>query len=235
MHIAIVEDEKVCTSILEQHLQRFQEETNTEIQHHSYTNSMDFLATYQPVWDLLLLDIEMPMMDGLTLAHKIREMDTNVLIIFVTKMAQYAMAGYAVSALDYVLKPVNYYAFSMKLRKVQNLLQTKQQHFLVVQGNGFIRKMEVGMIRYIEVLGHTLTYHTPQGVISSTGSRSIRELEVELHPNGFARCNQCYLVNLKYVQSVEKDTVVLQGGECLSISRNRKKAFMQALLAYWGG
>ena len=152
MHIAIVEDEKACTSILEQHLQRFQEETNTEIQHRSYTNSMDFLATYQPVWDLLLLDIKMPMMDGLTLAHKIREMDTNVLIIFVTKMAQYAMAGYAVSALDYVLKPVNYYAFSMKLRKVQNLLQTKQQHFLVVQGNGFIRKMEVGMIRYIESL-----------------------------------------------------------------------------------
>ena len=171
MRIAIVEDEKECTAILEQHLQRFQKENNIEIQHRSYTNGMDFLAAYQPVWDLLLLDIEMPMMDGLMLAHKIREMDTDVLIIFVTKMAQYAMAGYEVSALDYVLKPVNYYAFSMKLRKVQNLLQTKQQHFLVVQGNGFVRKMEVGMIRYIEVLGHTLTYHTPQGMISSIGKR----------------------------------------------------------------
>lgn len=235
MHIAIVEDEIECTNILEKHLQRFQEENKAEIQYRSYTNSMDFLATYQPIWDLILLDIEIPMMDGLTLAHKIRETDTNVLIIFVTKMAQYAMAGYEVNALDYVLKPVNYYAFSMKLRKVQNLLQTRQQHFLVVQGNGFIRKIEVGIIRYIEVLGHTLTYHTPQGVISSTGSRSIRELEEELIPNGFARCNQCYLVNLKYVQSVEKDNVILQGGECLSVSRNRRKAFMQALLTYWGG
>lgn len=235
MHIAIIEDEKKCIDILEKHLQRFQRENNADIQYHSYANSMDFLANYKATWDLLLLDIEMPMMDGLMLAHKIREIDTDVLIIFVTKMAQYAMAGYEVSALDYVLKPVNYYAFSMKLRKVQNLLQTRHQHFLVVHGNGFIRKIEVGIIRYIEVLGHTLTYHTPQGVISSTGSRSIQKLEEELIPNGFARCNQCYLVNLKHVQSVEKDNVILQDGECLSVSRNRRKAFMQALLTYWGG
>lgn len=97
-----------------------------------------------------------------------------------------------------------------------------------------VRKINVDSIRYIDILGNTMTYHTPQGVISSTGFKSIRELENEPSSSGFVRCNQCYLVNLQYVQSVEKDTVILTGGECLSISRNRRKNFMQVLLDYWG-
>lgn len=234
MHIAIAEDEKECTDVLTEYLSLFGQENNVEIQCRTYQNGMELLSSYQPVWDLLLLDIEMPLMDGLTLAHKIREIDPNVMIVFITKTAQYAMAGYEVAALDYILKPVNYYAFSLKMRRALSILQTRQQRHLVVQGNGFIRKITLDTIRYIDVLGHTITYHTPQGTISSTGSTSIRVLESDLAPNGFVRCSQCYLVNLQYVQSVEKDTVVLTGGECLGISRNRRKPFMQALLDYWG-
>lgn len=234
MHIAIVEDEKEYTDVLTEYLSVFGRENNTDMKYRLYNNRMEFLSSYQPVWDLLILDIEMPLMDGVTLAHRIREIDQNIIIIFITKMAQYAMAGYEVAALDYILKPVNYYAFSMKMRRVLNLLQTKQQRCLVVQGNNFVRKINVDSIRYIDILGHTMTYHTPQGVISSTGSKSIHELENELSSSGFVRCNQCYLVNLQYVQSVEKDTVILTGGECLSISRNRRKQFMQILLEYWG-
>lgn len=234
MRVAIAEDEKECTKVLIEYLEAFGKENDVDIHSFTYENGMQLLSAYQEEWDLLLLDIEMPLMDGLKLAHKIREMDTNVLIIFITKMAQYAMAGYEVAALDYLLKPVNYYAFSMKMRRVVELLQTRQQKHLVVQGNGFIRKLAVETIRYMEVSGHTISYHTPQGVISATGSRSIRELEEQLSANGFARCSQCYLVNLEYVQSVEKSTVVLMGGECLNISRSRRKPFMQALLDYWG-
>lgn len=229
-----MEDEKDSTSILIEHLSVFSRENNIDMQYRQYTNGMDFISSYQPIWDLLLLDIEMPLMDGLTLARKIREIDQNVLIIFITKMAQYAMVGYEVSALDYILKPINYHAFAMKLRRVVNLMQTKQQKCLIVQENSFIQKIAINSIRYIDVLGHTITYHTPQGIISSTGSKSLKELENELISNGFVRCNKCYLVNLQYVQSVEKDIVVLVGGECLSISRSRKKNFMQSLLDYCG-
>ena len=232
--IAIVEDEQPFADELAEYITRFSQEYQAAVQCQHFKSSVTFLSSYQPVWDLLLLDIEMPNMDGMTLAHKIREIDQNVLLIFITKVAKYAMAGYEVAALDYVLKPVNYDAFSMKLRRVLSLLETKQKNHIVIQGNGFVRKIPVKTIRYIDVLGHTISYHTPQGIISSTGAKSIRELECELLPDGFCKCNQCYLVNLRYVRSVEKDTVVLIDDECLSISRNRKKPFMQALLDFWG-
>ncbi len=234
MRIAIVEDEQPFADQLIEYIARFSKEYQTEIQCQHFKSSVSFLSSYQPIWDLLLLDIEMPNMNGLMLAHKVREIDQNVLLIFITKVAKYAMAGYEVAALDYVLKPVNYYAFFMKLRRVLSLLETKQKNHLIIQGNGFVRKIPVETIRYIDVLGHTISYHTPQGIISSTGAKSIRKLESELLPDGFCKCNQCYLVNLRYVQSVEKDTAVLTDGECLNISRNRKKPFMQALLDFWG-
>ncbi len=234
MRIAIVEDEQPFADQLIEYIARFSKEYQTEIQCQHFKSSVSFLSSYQPIWDLLLLDIEMPNMNGLMLAHKVREIDQNVLLIFITKVAKYAMAGYEVAALDYVLKPVNYYAFFMKLRRVLSLLETKQKNHLIIQGNGFVRKISVETIRYIDVLGHTISYHTPQGIISSTGAKSIRKLESELLPDGFCKCNQCYLVNLRYVQSVEKDTAVLTDGECLNISRNRKKPFMQALLDFWG-
>ncbi len=234
MRIAILEDEQLFADELAGYIARFGEEYQTAVQCRHFQSGATFLSAYQPVWDLLLLDIEMPGMDGMTLARKIREIDQNVLLIFVTKVAKYAMAGYEIAALDYVLKPINYYAFSMKLRRVLHLLETRQKKHIVIQGNGFIRKIPAETIRYIDVLGHTISYHTPQGTLSSTGAKSIRELERELLPEGFCKCNQCYLVNLQYVQSVEKDLVVLTEGEKLSISRNRKKAFMQALLDFWG-
>ena len=234
MRIAIIEDEQPFADELAEHITRFSQEYPSEIQYQYFKSSVSFLSSYQPVWDLLLLDIEMPGMDGMTLAHKVREIDQNVLLIFITKVAKYAMAGYEVAALDYVLKPVNYYVFSMKLRRVLSLLETRQKNHIVIQGNGFVRKVPVETIRYIDVLDHTISYHTPHGILSSTGAKSIRELENELLPDGFCKCNQCYLVNLQYVQSVEKNTVVLAGGECLSISRSRKKPFMQALLDFWG-
>ncbi len=234
MHIAIIEDEPSFAEELSEYITLFGEQYQTTMQCQHFKSGVAFLSAYQPVWDLLLMDIEMPNMDGITLAHKIREIDPQVLLIFITKMPKYAIAGYEVAALDYVLKPINYYALSIKLRRALSLLETKQKNHLVIQGNGFIRKIPVETIQYIDVFSHTISYHTHLETISSTGTTSIRELEKKLSPDGFCKCNQCYLVNLQHVHSVEKDTVVLTGGERLKISRNRKKPFMQALLDFLG-
>lgn len=234
MRIAIIEDEQSFADELSEYITRFDEQYQTTTQCQHFKSGITFLSAYQPVWDLLLLDIEMPNMDGLTLARKVREIDPQVLLIFITKVPNYAIAGYEVAALDYILKPINYYALSMKLERALSLLETKQKNHIIIQGNGFIRKIPMETIQYIDVFSHTISYHTHQEIISSTGSKSIRELEKELSPNGFCKCNQCYLVNLQHVHSVEKDTVILTDGERLKISRNRKKPFMQALLDFLG-
>ena len=78
---------------------------------------MDILENYRPVYDIVFLDVEMKHLDGMETARRIRALDADVVLIFITNMAQYAIKGYAVGALDYVLKPVPYFAFSQQLQK----------------------------------------------------------------------------------------------------------------------
>lgn len=234
MRIAIVEDNPESAKLLQSYLTRFGQESDIEISTRIFSNGVDFMTPYLHTWDLILLDIEMPFMDGLTVARQIRTMDTEVLIIFITHMAQYAIAGYEVNALDYILKPVSYIALNMKLKRAAHLIEARQTRYIVVQNGETCRKVFLNTIRYVEVFNHTLYFHTTDNDISSTGSKTIKLLEEELTPYGFFRCHQGYLVNLHHVTSFTKTQVYLNTEE-LPISRNRRKTFLQALMTYWEG
>ena len=132
MRTAIIEDIAENTKILLNHLQQYEKETGISIHITSFQNGMDFISDYHPVWDLILLDIEMPLMNGIETARKIRQLDPDVLIIFVTCMAQYAIEGYSVRALDYILKPVHYYSFASKMDQVMEILATRQKKKLII-------------------------------------------------------------------------------------------------------
>lgn len=235
MRVAIVEDDPSSARQIQMFLEKFGKESSVQISCAVYGDGQDFLSHYQSQWDLILFDIEMPVMDGLSAAREIRKKDPSVLIIFITQMAQYAIHGYEVSALDYILKPLNYYSFSIKMKRVLRILAKYEPGFLAFQSGGIWKKMSLDAIFYIEVFNHTILYHTQEGDYSSTGTKTIRQLETELSGSGFARCNQSYLVNLRHVESLEQNTMILHGGSALRVSRNRRKTFMQALLTYWGG
>jgi len=89
-------------------------------------------------------------------------------------------------------------------------------------------------INYIEVYNHTLLYHTAGGSFSSTDGKSMRRLADDLKDDGFALCNQCYLVNLHRVEALDRDSITMKSGERLKISRNRYKEFKHLLISYWG-
>ena len=229
MRTAIIEDIAENTEILQSNLQRYEKETGTPIQITSFQNGMDFITDYHPVWDLILLDIEMPLMNGIETARKIRQMDPDVLIIFITCMAQYAIEGYSVRALDYVLKPVHYYSFSSKLDQVTDILATRQKKKILIHTrNGHI-SLPPEQLLYVEVQNHTLCYHTQQDLLYTTGNQSLSRLAEELSDYGFARCHQAFLVNLHYVIRYDKNNVCLSR-DTLPISRTYYKTFTQALL-----
>ena len=234
MHVAIVEDNNSEAKILEEYLTHFSKENGTEINCTRFQDGKEFLDGYRHKWDLILLDIEMPVMNGMEAARKIRQIDTEVVIIFITQMAQYAIEGYSVNALDYVLKPINYTMFAMKMRRVLHELGTKQTEFLVLQKKTEIYKLPLKEIQYIEVYGHTIVYHTVEADISITSSRTIKQTEAELSGKGFSRCHQCFLVNLYHVNKYDKEEVWV-GNKRIPVSRNRRKNFLQALMEYWGG
>ena len=229
MHIAIIEDMIKNTEILQNYLQQYGRETNTPIQIASFQNGMDFITDYHPVWDLILLDIEMPLMNGIETARKIRQMDPDVLIIFITCMAQYAIEGYSVRALDYVLKPVHYYSFSSKLDQVREILASRQKKKILIHTRTEHVSLLPEQLLYVEVQDHTLCYHTKQDLLYATGNQSLSRLTEELSDCGFARCHQAFLVNLQYVVRYDKNSVCL-ATDTLPISRTYYKAFTQALL-----
>lgn len=228
LRIAVVEDDQNYAMQIVGYLERFAGENQSDIRIQRFQDGMEIAEDYKPVYDIIFLDIEMPLLDGMSTAERIRQQDPDVLMIFITNLAQYAIRGYGVNALDYVLKPVNYAAFAMKLQKACRILSKRETRYVILTDEQEIRKVPVSNIRYIEVADHQLIYHTVEGDFYEFGT--LRKLESELG-DSFARCNHCYLVNLAYVDGTKEDCILV-GKDTLKISRAKKKQFMQMLSDY---
>ena len=124
-HIAIVEDEIEYQEQLKEYLKTYQAEHNLEFQVSVYNDGAEILEGYSPRFDIILLDIEMPKVNGMDAAEQIRTMDESVVLMFITNMASYAIRGYGVGALDFVMKPINYYTFSMKMTRALKRVKQK--------------------------------------------------------------------------------------------------------------
>ena len=231
IRIAIVEDEPEYARQLEQFLQRYAAENNQPIQTVCFSDGDEIALNYKPDYDIILLDVQMKFMDGMTAAEIIRQSDPEVVIIFITNMAQYAIRGYAVDALDYVLKPVSYFAFTQRLERAVARMKRRERKYLVIPVKGGSQKVDVSLLYYVESQGHTLLYHTAAGVYSSTGT--MKEVEARLEGLHFFRGNNGYLINLEHVDGVQ-DGSALVHGEQLQLSRPRRAAFMEALTNYLG-
>ena len=196
-----------------------------------YSDGDQIVNKYKSQYDIILMDVEMKFMDGMSAAEEIRKIDTEVVIIFITNMAQYAIRGYAVDALDYVLKPVSYFAFSQRLNRAISRMKKRETKIIMVNMKGGMVRINVANIYYIESQGHTLILHTILGNYETTGK--MKEMEEKLAEMNFCRGNKGYLINLQHVERIQ-DGCALVKGENLTLSRARRKVFMEALTRYWG-
>jgi len=215
-HIAVVEDSAQDRAVLDSYLEKYQQEKNCHFQITHFSDGDEIALGYKGGYDLILMDIEMTFMDGMSAAEEIRRADPEVLIIFITNSPQYAIKGYAVQALDYILKPLSYYAFCQRMNHVRDLLGRRQKHFLTVPCAGGVQK---------------LLFHTKQGEVHSTGS--MRDVEQKLPPENFFRSSKAYLVNLEHVDGIQDEDAIVNG-ERVQISRAKRKAFLAALNHYMG-
>ena len=197
-----------------------------------FSDGVEILDAYRPVYDIVLLDVEMKHLDGMETARRIRELDRDVVLLFITNMAQYAIKGYAVGALDYVLKPVPYFAFSQQLQKAEEKLRRRARHYLAVPVEGGLRRLDTAQIYYMESEGHRVHFYTEEGEFSAPGA--LKTFEEKLADLPFARCNSGYLVNLAQVKSVQQGLAQVGPYE-LQVSRPKRKSFLAALADYIGG
>lgn len=229
LRIAVVEDDKTYAAQLKEYLVRYGTEKNQKISVALFPDGEDIVTDYSAEFDIILMDVEMTFMDGMTTAERIREKDNEVVIIFITNMPQYAIQGYKVDALDYVLKPISYFAFSQRIDRALTRVKKKEATYITVAQKGGKKKLNVDKICYVEVRDHDLIYHSTKGDIVTKSS--MKEAEDTLGGTKFFRCNRCYLVNLEYVEDFRGNNVTV-ASDVIQVSRARKKAFMDALNDY---
>ena len=232
INAAVVEDDDKDAEALRGMLERYGKERGVRFEVTRYRDAISFIDAYRPVFGIVFMDIELPDYDGLTAAKKLRELDSVVMIIFVTNMAQFAVNGYEVQAFDFVVKPLSYGNLSLKLDRASSRLAGDESRKVSIYTPDGARIVSVSDIMYVEVMGHKVIWHTAGGDISLCGS--LKKIEAQLNGGDFVRINSCYIVNLRYVTYVKSNSLICNGDE-LTISQSRRRDFLRAMTEFLEG
>lgn len=229
VHIALVEDDPGCREQLSGYLDRYAQESGEKFKVQSFEDGDNIISSYRAQYDIILMDIQMKFVDGMTAAREIRELDDQVLIIFITSLAAYAVKGYEVDALDYVLKPISYVAFAKSMDRAMRRLRRRKCSYVFINNKNGTQRVDCARIYYIEANGHSLSYYTADGTLTGTGT--MKEVESSLSKNYFFRCGKGVLVNLEHVERVVEGDAVVHG-TTVQVSRARRKEFLAAFNRY---
>lgn len=232
LHIAICDDEKEFAAHLKELIRRYAEETGEEIKVTLFYDGMELTERYDPTIDLIFLDIQMKLLDGLHTAERIRQMDERVSIIFLTTLIQYGLEGYKYQAANYIIKPLKYVRLKAELGQWIKKRRKEDTPSIVVSNDTGKYKIFLNSLRFVETFNRNLLLHTEQENIICY--KSMKELEGILKGQGFFRCHSSYIVNLYYVKGVKKLEIELITGEKIPISQPKRKEFMEQLAGYWG-
>lgn len=233
-HIAIVEDEPEAGDVLASFIARYADEKDTELTVTRFGNAMDFELTHQR-FDLVFMDIQMPGINGMEAAQLMRTYDTETPIIFVTNLAQYAVKGYEVDALDFIVKPVSYFDFRMRMDKAMRRIRRNGGRSIAIGTRDGMRVVALSDIAYVEVSKHDLSYHLvgEESPLVVYGSLVAFEQEVEGGP--FVRISNSCLVNMNRVRAVRGNELVMHDGTVLYFSRSKKREAVATITSFLGG
>ncbi len=191
---------------------------------HRYGSANDLLEALQTgcQYDIMFLDIVMGDLNGISLAEKIRAMGIQAIIVFVTSTKEYALEGYRVLALQYLLKPVQETELEALFETAYALIKSRRSGgSLLIHTRQDYRRIPYDEIEYIEQVNRKAVVHTFTKTLGS--DRTLRELHQTLPQNIFLRCHQGYVVNLQQVASLSASHLKLRNGTSLPVSRSHAK------------
>ncbi|MDD2957090.1 MAG: LytTR family DNA-binding domain-containing protein [Lachnospiraceae bacterium] len=223
MKLAIVDDDEQCRRQVVEFVRTYMKNTKQDIEVEAYSLAINFISEYRSDCDVIFLDVEMPHMDGISAAKKIREVDKYVPIIFLTSYSQYAINGYEVNAIDYVMKPLTYFVFEMKLKKALKFTQRRVNEDVVIVTKQGVLRLPNSEIMFACSEGNNTAYHTVNGIYRER--MTMRDTAKKFKGSNIAFCSSGCLINLSFVTRVVKDVVYL-GDIQLQISRSKRKEFI---------
>ncbi|MBQ6463778.1 MAG: response regulator transcription factor [Pseudobutyrivibrio sp.] len=233
MNIAVVDDNLNDRKMILDYLSQFFNESGVDYTTSTFEDGVSFLKDYSFSYDFIIFDIDMPQMSGIDTAKELRKKDSNVTIMFVTNMPQYALEGYSVEAVDYVLKPLSYPDFRLKMKKATRyILRNSVKKVTINTTEEGLITVDSSDIYYVESKLHYIYYHTKKGIYKMRAK--LTEVEDILLPYHFARSGGSFLINLAYLEKIDGNEIVI-AGETLPLSRRMKASLMSAFTKYMGG
>ena len=231
--VAIVDDSSVDAAFVEEIFNTWATNRQVMVQPERFDSAEMFLFRYaeDKAWDVLLLDIEMGAMDGVSLAKKIRQDNESAQIVFITGYADYISEGYEVAALHYLMKPVNKDKLFAVLDRAIVALQ-KADRVILLPTNGEVLRIPVSQVQYVEAFSHAVAITTQIDTIQV--KMPISKIEKMLG-EGFVRCHRSYLVGLKHISRISKSEVILDSGKVLPLSRSAAAIVHKAFISYYTG
>lgn len=230
--VAVVDDDADARGRLRGFATRFASEQDVDVDVTMLPSAVELLHHYRPEYDIIFLDIEMDDVDGVRAARVIRETDASTILIFVTNMAQLAIKGYEVEALDFIVKPIDYYSFAMVMRKALQRMERRRGRSVSLFTRGTLQVVPMDRIDYVEVRDHYITYHTADGDIRVKGSLS--DAETQLSNGNFLRCNRWYLANVDNITGISGNLITVGTGT-IEVSRSKKQEILHAVTRSMGG
>lgn len=227
--IAVCDDSNADSSYVAQLLAKWAKDRNLEISVAQFPSAESFLFRYaeDKNWDILLLDIEMGAMDGVTMAKRVRQSNEAVQIVFITGYSDYIAEGYEVAALHYLMKPVS----KEKLMTVLDRALEKrkqEERCLNLTSAGEMVRIPLYEIRYLDVSANYVTVHAKA---DHTVKRTLGDFEKELDDR-FCRVGRSMILNLKYVRRVTKTEVHLSDGTVLPLPRGAYEPLNRAIIQH---
>ena len=216
-------------------IRRYTQENGLEakLDWHSRISEGD-LAQISGRYDLIFMDIDLPGENGMDAAAELRTFDKVTPLVFVTNLARFAVRGYEVDALDFIVKPLDYENFSFRMDRIIRRIEHRPTHKVMVKTASGSFLVAVRDIEYIVVSGHRLSYRVLGYEEPLVSRGSMRDLERELANEWFARVSNETLVNLTRISQLRTDSVRTESGEVLYFSRSRKKAALEAMARFLG-
>ncbi len=234
-HIAIVEDEAPAADALASFVQRYAAEKNLDFTVARFTNAMEFELSHCR-FDLVFMDIQMPGINGMEAAQLMRTYDQETPLIFVTNLAQYAVRGYEVDALDFIVKPIGYSDFRMRMDKAMRKVRRNARSAVVVNTrDGGMRVVPVADIEYVEVNRHDVTFHLLGGQEPLVSYGSLKAFEEEVAGGPFVRISNSCMVNMNHIRSMRAGELRTYSGTVLYLSRSRKREATATIVGFLGG
>ncbi len=233
LRVLIVEDDDDQANTIRGYLDRFSEQHGVSIQVSRMRSALELLDGKRR-FDLILMDIDLPGISGMDAIRKLREYDQETQVIFVTNLAQYAVSGYEVDALDFMVKPVRYIDFMIRMEKALRVLSRRQDKNLLITNREGVQIISSRNLAYADVLDHEIAYHLVSGELI-THRASLNKLEEELEGLSFVRISKSCLVNVLHVRSIVGAAITMTTGDVVYVSRNMRKTALAAIANYYGG